>query len=229
MAQEKMIILENGRQLSYLLDVGKRKNMYICIKEGRVIVKLPIGCGVKQAEELIRLKFHWIAKNLDKSNKVKTGFTGYKEGDSVMLGGRRYAISLINSERYFKPYFENDALVISVNKGYMEDYVKTQAELAANEKATQLILERVKYLTALTGLCPQRVFVKELKSSWGRCSSDGKISININVAYFDVECIDYVIIHELCHLVHMNHSADFWALVEKFCPEWKRIRDKMRN
>lgn len=227
--QERTVTLENGRELSYILDCGKRRNMYICIKDGRVVVKLPAGCSTDRAEEFLRLKSGWIIKNLQKSHTVKTGFTGYEEGDSIFLGGQCFFISLVYSEKYFKPFFENDTLKISVNKGYTEDYVKAQAERAAEEKATEIIFERVRYLTSVTGLYPESVCVKHLKSSWGRCSSDRKISININIAYFDMECIDYVIIHELCHLVHMNHSSDFWSLVGRYCPEWKRIRNNMRK
>ncbi|WP_164489196.1 SprT family zinc-dependent metalloprotease [Ruminococcus sp. Marseille-P6503] len=227
--QERTVTLENGQRLSYTLDRGKRKNLYICIKEGRVLVKLPEHCEAARAEEFLRLKSGWIIKNLQKPRTLDAGFTGFGEGDSIFLAGRRFFISLVRSDRYFKPFFENDTLKISVNNGYTEDYVKAQAERAAEEKATEIILERVGYLTSATGLYPASVCVKRLKSSWGRCSSDRKISINLNTAYLDMECIDYVIIHELCHLVHMNHSRDFWNLVGRYCPEWKRIREKMRK
>lgn len=227
--REKTVILENGQVISYILDCKSRKNMYICIREGRVVLKIPPEFSVAQGEEFLRQKTDWIIKNLDCSRCVKRGFTSYKDGDGIYLAGTLYRISLIYSERYFKPCFEDGALKISVNKNYTEGYVIAQAESAVQEKAVKIITDRVNFLTSLTGLFPESVTVKQLKSSWGRCSSERRISINLDVVYFDMECIDYVIIHELCHLVYMDHSGDFWRLVEKYCPEWKRIRRSMRE
>jgi hypothetical protein len=67
-----------------------------------------------------------------------------------------------------------------------------------------------------------------MTASWGRCSSEGNISMNYKVIAYPKKNIDYVCIHELAHLRHMNHSRDFWALVEKYCPDYRQIRDSMR-
>ncbi len=79
------------------------------------------------------------------------------------------------------------------------------------------------------GKAPQKLTVKTMSSRWGSCTSKGNIAINSKVVQFSRECIMYVCIHELCHLEHMDHSKDFWAMVEKYCPDWKRIRKIMNN
>ena len=83
--------------------------------------------------------------------------------------------------------------------------------------------------TAKLGLYPKRVTFKKMVSRWGSCSVSGNISINVDVICFEQECIDYVVIHELCHLKHMDHGADFWALVSTCCPDYKRLRERMKH
>jgi predicted metal-dependent hydrolase len=87
----------------------------------------------------------------------------------------------------------------------------------------------MKKMIAVTGLVPDKVTVKPMSASWGRCISNRHISINSKVIVFDRDCISYVCLHELCHLVHMNHSPEFWALVEKYCPDYKQIKTIMKN
>ena len=100
------------------------------------------------------------------------------------------------------------------------DYI---IELAQNE-----VRESMDRLTAEMQLYPKKVTLKDLKASWGRCSSDVRISINYKVITFPKAYVDYVCIHELSHLVHMDHSSQFWALVGRYCPDWKNIRQNMK-
>ena len=97
------------------------------------------------------------------------------------------------------------------------------------ELANREITESMQRLTAQMGLFPKKITVKDLSASWGRCSSNGTISINYKVAAYSKAHIDYVCIHELAHLVHMDHSADFWELVGRYCPDWKKLRGSMRS
>lgn len=71
--------------------------------------------------------------------------------------------------------------------------------------------------------------VKMMKSRWGSCNHVTRaITLNFRLALYPKECLDYVVIHELAHLVHPNHSPRFWELVEQYCPDWKRIRRSLR-
>lgn len=77
-------------------------------------------------------------------------------------------------------------------------------------------------------LYASKVTIRQMKTRWGSCSSCGNISINLELARYSDECLEYVIIHELAHLVHRNHSDNFWQLVATYCPDWKRIRHSLR-
>ena len=97
------------------------------------------------------------------------------------------------------------------------------------ELANAEITESMRRLTAQMGLYPKKITVKDLSASWGRCNSKGNISINYKVVTYSKAHIDYVCIHELAHLVHMDHSPEFWTLVEKYCPGWHALRSSMRT
>ena len=77
------------------------------------------------------------------------------------------------------------------------------------------------------GLEPQRVHIRLQKTRWGSCSSNGTINLNAALLLRPVDEVHYCIIHELCHLQHMNHSRRFWSLVGKFVPDWKKLDKRL--
>ena len=99
----------------------------------------------------------------------------------------------------------------------------TQEEInALAEKAKQIIPERVKYYAPKIGVTYNRITIRCQRTRWGSCSSKGNLNFNCLLALFPVEVIDSVVVHELCHRKHMNHSPQFYAEVEKVFPEYKR-------
>ncbi len=222
------ITLCNNHKIEYILDVKKRKNMYICISSGSVVLKISPAVTVSQAEEFLVSKSDWIMQKLASSNCEKRFIEEYSDNENFMLAGKRYIINLINTDKYFEPYFDDDRLIISVRTDCMDDYVKSQVDKAICNEASEIIGESFQRLSKKTGLVPSKVTIKNLTASWGRCSSKGNISINFKIVFYDQQCIDYVVLHELCHLKHMDHSENFWSLVLEYCPDWKMIRARLR-
>lgn len=98
----------------------------------------------------------------------------------------------------------------------------TGDEIAAViQRAKADIPQRVQELAALMGADYNRVSIKALKSRWGSCSAKRNLNFNCLLALCPSEVVDYVIIHELCHLKELNHSKNFWAEVSKYCPDYK--------
>jgi predicted metal-dependent hydrolase len=75
----------------------------------------------------------------------------------------------------------------------------------------------------------RKVFIKNLKSRWGSCSSRGNLNFNYKLVFLPPAVADYIIVHELCHLRHFNHSAEFWALVAETIPRYKEFRRLLRK
>lgn len=167
----------NGEKIEYTLIKSKIKNMYIHIKEGKVIVKAPIKLKEKYVQDFVNKKAKWIYDKL-RENKLKSNKDEKIERKDIYL---------------------------------LEKIVK----------------ESIKKYSLLLGVTPQKVRIKRIKYAWGSCSSKKNITININLANKDEKVIEYVVLHEMCHLIHMNHSKDFWDLVEKFMPQYKEYKNKL--
>lgn len=76
----------------------------------------------------------------------------------------------------------------------------------------------------------RKVTIRAMTSCWGSCRSNTKsLTFNVKLAYKPIECVDYVVIHELAHFIHPNHSPEFWALVEQYCPDYRRIRNRLNT
>ncbi len=102
----------------------------------------------------------------------------------------------------------------------------TEAELRElARRAVEVIPERASRLAAAIGVDYKRITIRNQRTRWGSCSSVGNLNFNCLLMLCPDEVIDYVIIHELCHLKYMNHSADFWQEVEKYCPSYKKCKD----
>ena len=162
--------MNNQKILQYEITYSKIKNVYIRIKDGKVLITAPKRISKKELEKVIEKKSDWIKKNLEKSNQKQ--------------------------ER--KPL-------------YTEEQFKQTIEKNANE------------LIKITGLIPNKIRIKDIKYAWGSCSSNKNITINHKLI-----AIRYVILHELCHLKYMNHSKEFWNLVQKYMPEYKQVKKEFK-
>ncbi len=99
----------------------------------------------------------------------------------------------------------------------------TQQELKElSEKARRIITERVNYYAPLVGVTYNRITVRRQRTRWGSCSSKGNLNFNCLLVLFPVEVIDSVVVHELCHRKHMNHTPQFYAEIERVFPEYRK-------
>ncbi len=110
----------------------------------------------------------------------------------------------------------------------------TDSQRAALEKryieaAREYFPKRVAYFLPLTGGSFQRITIRDQKTRWGSCSARGTLSFNWRLMLAPPAVLDYVVVHELCHLTHMNHSAAFWALVESVCPDYRIHRKWLKE
>ena len=82
----------------------------------------------------------------------------------------------------------------------------------------------------IMGIKANKVTFRIMKSCWGSCRSQSRsLTFNLNLVTKPTECVEYVIIHELAHIIHPNHSSDFWKLVERYCPDYRRLRSILKN
>ncbi|HAT74290.1 MAG: hypothetical protein US30_C0002G0025 [Candidatus Moranbacteria bacterium GW2011_GWF2_36_839] len=118
-------------------------------------------------------------------------------------------------------HFQNkeSALPPATRKDYLK-YKKLAREIAE---------KKLKYFNEFYGFSYGRVSIRNQKTRWGSCSRSGNLNFSYRIIYLSEKLCDYIIVHELCHLGEFNHSRDFWNLVVKMVPEYKKIRGEVRK
>lgn len=101
--------------------------------------------------------------------------------------------------------------------------------LAHKEQARNLVAGRLAHFNEHYRLKINKVFIKNQKSRWGSCSSNGNLNFNYKIALLPPDTADYIIVHELCHLGEFNHSPEFWALVAETVPDWRKLRKQLKS
>lgn len=101
---------------------------------------------------------------------------------------------------------------------------RTLVEKWYRKQASEMILKKTETFAERLGVTYQNIFIKDQKSRWGSCSSRGNLNFNFRIIMAPELVCDYIIWHELCHLIHMNHSNDFWELVGTVCPDYKSCK-----
>lgn len=151
------------------------------------------------------------------SNKLITDFDTLSETmDNTPINSSLRQLNVVLSEKIANRLTTPVAKVIQIKK-QLEAYFKQEAE--------QLIIERLELLSKQTLLTPTQVTIRQYKARWGCCNNRGEVSFNYLLMMTPIFVIDYVIIHELCHLTYLNHSKDFWQLVEKYCPDYQLAKN----
>lgn len=111
----------------------------------------------------------------------------------------------------------------------LTDTQRSALEKRYIEAAKDYFPKRAAYFAAITGGNYQRITIRDQKTRWGSCSANGTLSFNWRLMLAPPAVLDYVVVHELCHLTHMNHSKAFWSLVESACPDYRAHRKWLKE
>lgn len=222
----------NNEVIEYNLEKKRIKNYYIAVKDGKVTVKVPMKTSKEKIEELLDKRAEWILKNVKEQKKKRKKIPEYMDGETFRVLGKDVILN-ISYEKIKKPklkFAHNKFLVILPEK---EANVKQQVEKLINEFYTELAEKEVekamRKMSMKVGIAPNSYKVKNLKSTWGNCSTTGNISINKNVVMYSRHAIEYVCLHEICHLENMNHSKKFWNKVATYMANYKEAEEELKN
>ena len=196
--------------LAYFVEKSQRKTAAIHLSaEGQVVLKVPLRTPDKVLDEMIIGKYPWIVK---KQKELHTKRLHKERTQTAMEGQFLYLGKTYTREALLGLVNDNGNPAQDTDQRILNWYLI---------QAMDLFDERMKVLSPLVGAYPKKVTLKDQRSRWGSCSIRGNINLNWRLIMAPQEVIDYVIIHELCHMHHMDHSRAFWHLVGKYAPNYK--------
>jgi predicted metal-dependent hydrolase len=194
-----------------------------------IIIKTPLKFKAHNIKQIIYDNKDWVLKTIEKVPKNRFEFI---TGGKIPFLGKKYDINLIKDEniKTVKFEFENDIFIIRHHPSIVEYQEFFQGLKKFYQYKIKKIVDPIfeKYIK-ITNLVPTNISYSFATKQWGSCSYKNSISINYMLLQFDKKCIEYVVLHELCHIIHKNHSDKFWSLVSSFIPEYKVIESKMKN
>lgn len=203
------------------------KNTYINVDKNGVLVKTNDETELKSIQELVLKKSSWIVKHLE----------GYKNtlDVEIVTGARLYYLG----KSYYVEVLEDDVDKVSVE--FTHSKFKITVPLKCNqviinkaidtfykEKAVKKITPLVKKYSKIMEVQPEHITFRKAEKRWGSCSSTNRISFNYHLMKISSSLIEYVVIHELSHIKHKNHSREFWKVVKNYLADYKVKEEKIK-
>ena len=220
-----------SREVSFTLAFQKRKSLGIKVHpDGLVEVVAPLAAKEDQVLEKIKGKLAWIVRQLDhfEAYKPSTPVRRFVNGETHLYLGRQYRLRIVSDEtdhikayrgqlwmyaRKVKPY----ALKVQLDQWY-----KQRASTIFSELLEE-VLPRFKRYRIVAPI----LTIRTMSKRWGSCTRAGRITLNTELIKAPKGSIEYVIIHELCHLVHRNHTKEFHRLQARMMPDWRKWKDRL--
>ena len=228
---KEIIIIDD---LTILLERKNIKNLYLRVvpPNGEIRVSAPLFASDDDIENFVKSRKSWILEKqrLILNKKVKMPVK-YKNGERHYIWGKEYTLQLIKNDNVKDVLVDEDKSILYLpvpKRSTIEKRENIMADFYRKElqNAIPPVLDKC---CKIVGKKPSEVKVRKMKN-WGNCRlQDKRITLNLNLAKKDPICLEYVMIHELCHLIEFNHGKKFKELMDRFCPNWKEIKKELNE
>jgi len=220
-----------SRQIDFMLDYSERKSLGITVTPDLdVLVRAPVGTPIEKIKEKIRNKAPWIIRQQSFFLAFHPKMTDRKfvGGETHLYLGRQYRLKIIIEDIESVKLKGRFIEVITLDKArvrqLVEDWYLQNAKKKFHVIAMELIDKFKKYKVE-----PSSIVIRDMPTRWGSCTAKGKIILNPELIKAPKGCIEYVIIHELCHLIHHDHTQKFLDLQTKEMPYWEKWKMKLEK
>ncbi len=240
----------HGEQVPFeLVRVARRKNVHVMVDDdGRLSVRAPWRFSIDLALEAIDEHRGWVAQSLRRAAASRRRRPALVAGSELSLLDERLTLKIrVNAqltllpgsrargsekerararlERSIGSVCRVDRRLCVELRSLRPGALRELLEAWFRQQAAESLPARLRALAGPLEVKPARVQIRAQKSRWGSCSTSGDISLNWRLVLLPSELVDYVLVHELCHLRHMDHSSDFWSLVGSAIPDYRKRRE----
>lgn len=220
-----------SKTIEFSLVFQDRKTLGIVVKPDKsVLVKAPKNASKERIYEKVRKRAPWILKQQSffLSFEPLTPPKRYVNGETHLYLGKRYRLKIIKNEKQKVQLKGKYLYAFTAGNGdaskIVEQWYDEHAQHKIREYAEPIIERFSKY-----GIQPKLIEIRKMPKRWGSCSPRGRILLNSELIKAPKGCIEYVIIHELCHLKYPNHSKAFLDLQTREMPDWEKWKDRLER
>ncbi|MGL4768718.1 MAG: SprT family zinc-dependent metalloprotease [Mycoplasmoidaceae bacterium] len=221
MKQNKSLYYNKEFYFYYLIEKNISKINLKIKDDGSIIVSCPFGMSLKIIEKFLYESIDFIKNNKE---RISNNSLYNIENNRLSILGKEYKIIKTLSNYNYHCILNQNIFINYKNQASIENNIK----LLLKKFAFPYLEKRITMLSSSMNIKYNSFKIKWMNSKWGYCTINKDIVINTKLIIFPPEIIDYVIIHELSHIIYMNHSKDFWIYVSKHCPNWKTFRKKLK-
>lgn len=226
--------------IEFELENKRVKNLNLRVRrDGTVHVSAPAHVPLAEVERFVRSRATWIARARERQQGRQESVPQlWREPERVRLWGEEYPLLLEEapSVRSESVELRQGSLVLSVASRYLDDSERSVAhrENVAQRWLRERLDDEISALLAhhepLMGVHATDIRLRSMRSRWGSCNvKTGAITLNSSLVHHPRRCLEYVVVHELCHLLEPSHNARFHSLMDRFYPNWRAVRTELRG
>jgi predicted metal-dependent hydrolase len=220
-----------SKQIDFVLQYSNRKSLGITVTpELNVLVKAPTDTSLEKVKEKLKKKAPWIIRQQSffLSFHPKTPARKYKGGETHLYLGRQYRLKIKNAKeetvklkgKFIEVSTSNNSRVKQLVSDWYLENARTKFPIIAKPLIDKFKRHKVE---------PSSIVLRDMPTRWGSCTPKGKIILNPELVKAPKGCIEYVIVHELCHLIHHDHTQRFMDLQTKEMKDWEKWKTKLEK
>ncbi|MDV8116350.1 SprT family zinc-dependent metalloprotease [Bacillus sp. BAU-SS-2023] len=229
----EVTFMHKNREIKFNIIYRKRKTMSLEIKrDGIINVIAPNGLDKTFIVDKVKNKSDWIIKKLDEIEVLNNYryIRSYESGDIFLYLGKEYMLEVLVDKITIgtSVSLENNKLIVRSNSNN-KDVIQRALKNWYTDETLGIVKERINYYKLFFEDTVTSIKIKDQKSRWASCTYKNEILFNLRCSMMPIQIIDYIVVHEMCHMEHRNHSKDFYLAVERILPDYKERVKWLKN
>lgn len=221
--------------IEYEVIYSKRKTISLQVyPDGRVVVRAPVGVKQLKIEPFVLKRASWVVKHQRRFEENPVAVPTprrYVPDEIFRYLGHEYRLQIREANKE-GVWLDQEFLIVAVTDVNNTERIAALTDRWYRKEAKRVFTERLAVCFSQVewmGVDYPKLTIRDMKSRWGSCSAKKKVSLNLRLIQVAEDLIDYVILHELCHLKELNHSPAFYALMDKILPDWREYRRRLNQ
>lgn len=205
----------------------RRRRIALTIDEQGLHVGAPLRASDHAIDALLRQHASWVLRKLAEWQARRPPPRHWQDGDMLMLQGKPLRLTLASGQHGIR--LHHDQMVVSTGQASGSDTIRATVTDWLRQQALQCFRERVTHFHSFLKVTEPEIRLSNARTRWGSCHVNGRIRLNWRLIQLPLRLVDYVVVHELAHLVEMNHSPRFWEAVASLIPDYGACRSEIRT